>query len=189
MIEVLMTRLAGWDRVPVAAPYLPIAWVSWDNLFEPGAKGRVRNDTTEYTLTLCWADHAKLSTVHAVKYDPEAPRLRKIFWIAEASACSRVSHFLELGWLGEKATFLARTWFRIWIIQHPGTPSRWSRSYLLGRLGLTVHAQNLRSHGFSCVIENKISEKKAQIVGDGTRAECSVRSTAKILHGVHALED
>ena len=42
----------------------------------------------------------------------------------------------------------------------------------------------LRSHGFSCVIENKISEKKkkkkkkkkAQIlVGVGTRAECSVQ--------------
>ena len=152
MVEVLMTRLDGWDRVPGAAPYLPIVRVSWHNLLEsPGTKGRVRNDTTtRYMLTLCWADHAKLSTVHAVKYDPEAPRLRKIFWIAEVSACSRVSHFSELGWLGEKATFLARTWFRTWIIQHPGTPSRWSRSYLLGRFGLTVHAQNLRSHELSC---------------------------------------
>ena len=153
--EVLMTRLDGWDRVPVAALYLPIVWTSWDNLFgSPGTKGRVRNDT----IMLGWSCQVLRSACSKVWSQDVS--MGRIFWIAEVSACSKVSHFFELRWLGGKATFLARTWLRTWIIQHPGILSRWSRSCLLGRLRLAVHAQNLRSHEFSCVTEKKKFPKK-----------------------------
>ena len=57
------------------------------------------------TTLLCWADHAKFSAVHAVKYDPKTSRWEESFGLRRSAHAVKCLTFSSFAGLEERRLF------------------------------------------------------------------------------------